>query len=386
MSRYLSASECIEIALLGNLDFLKRDKGRLMKWSKYVYQDMNLTSLKIARRERFAINKKTNSIDLPCNFLQLSSVDVEDECGNLYPVYRNDNIKDSDIVDVGASKDCACEFGCAHKLCNTIKSYEAIVSTKTDKYPNGDDVSFECIDRKGIMGDKFYEETQYPLRQYVSGVWINTIRHTEQRVLCEVEIDENGCVCDTEENINRVCGSCGIDNNNQSQCCIGGTANCPPKENCDTWIYYCDNKMEWFGLQCGQYPYFKKGCNNVYNISELGDRLIFPHNFGWDKVIIRWYPDSGLNEIKIPMIAVNTFIMGLKWWDCQFNDKKQKEAAIYGQKYAVMKFGLLRELNKYRLAELRMILSPPMFVPSNVLDRAYNRLNGVTPYGYGYGY
>jgi hypothetical protein len=256
------------------------------------------------------------------------------------------------------------------------------LSTKTDKYPNGDDVSFECVDRKGIMGDQFYEECQFPIRQYVSGVWINTILTTERKVLCTVEVDANGCVCDTETNINNICNACGIQNNNNTQCCVGGTANCPPRDSCDTWTYYCDNKMDWFSIQCGQFPFFQKGCNNIYNISELGDRLIFPHNFGWDKVIIRWYPDTGLNEIKIPMIAVNTFIMGLKWWDTQFNDKKQREAAVFGRNYALMKFGLLRELNKYRLAELKMILTPPMFVPSNVLSRDWG--TGIEPYGYGY--
>lgn len=381
MARYLTPSEAIELALLGNDDLLKRAKGRLLKWSPHVYHDMNLSSLKIARRERMEINKRTNSLDLPCNILQLSSVNVLDNCGNEIPVYRNNRLHD-DIVDVGASPDCACEFGCAHKLCNTIKSYEAIISTKTDKYPNGDDVSFECIDRKGIMGDQFYEETQFPIRQYVSGVWINTILTTERRVLCKVEIDENGCICDTETNINSVCNACGIQNNVNNLCCIGGTANCPPKDNCDTWIYYCDTKMDWLGLQCGQFPLFQHNCNNIYNISELGDRLIFPKNFGWDKVIVRWYPDTGLNEIKIPMMAVNTFIMGLKWWDTQFNDKKQREAAVFGRNYALMKFGLLRELNKYRLAELKMILTPPVFVPSNVLGTHYG--TGIVPYGYGY--
>ena len=55
-----------------------------------------------------------------------------------------------------------------------------------------------------------YEEKQYPLRVYESGIWVNTIKYTEQIKLCEVQVDEHGCCCDSEENINNVCNSCGI--------------------------------------------------------------------------------------------------------------------------------------------------------------------------------
>jgi hypothetical protein len=91
--KYFSPSEVIELPLLGNDDILKRGKGRMMKWAPHVWSDMNLSSLKIARRERFEINKRTNSIDLPCSILQLSSVNVMDHCGIEYPVYRNSRLR-----------------------------------------------------------------------------------------------------------------------------------------------------------------------------------------------------------------------------------------------------------------------------------------------------
>ena len=43
-----------------------------------------------------------------------------------------------------------------------------------------------------------------------------------------------------------------------------------------------------------------------------------------------------------------------------------------------MKFGLLRELNKYRIEELGKIFTPPKFIPSNILSRS--------GYFFGYGF
>lgn len=368
--RFIPVKEAIDMRLLGNLDYQKRDRLRLAKWAKYVFNDMNLTTLKIARREYFQVNKKTNSINLPCPFEQLSSLNVV-YCGVEFPVYRNDNIKESDIYEIDAAKDCACEHSCGYKLCSLIKSYVAISETKTDELPNGDPISFTCVSRKGVNANGFfYEEIQYPQRIYEDGVWVDTVLHTEQRKLCEVEVDSNGCCCDTEQNINSVCTACGWTDNNglvtgNSPIPVGGNSWCPPNTTDDTWIYWCSTKLDWFSVQCGCFPKgFRGGCNNVYNISELGDRLIFPPNFGWDKVLIRWYDSVDLNNLQIPFIALETFITGLMWWDCRFNDNKQQMAVKYESDYSKQKWGLLLELNKYRIAEQRMILNPPTFVPS----------------------
>ena len=70
--RFFSPKEAVDIRMLGNDDYQKRDRMRLLKWSKYVWQDMNLTTVKKAVRRRYKINKRTNSVDMDCKFLQLS--------------------------------------------------------------------------------------------------------------------------------------------------------------------------------------------------------------------------------------------------------------------------------------------------------------------------
>lgn len=375
------------LPMLGQRDTLMRSKGRFLTWSKYVWEDMQLSTTKIARRQFFQVDKRKNVVDLPCDFTQLCSVNVVDECGVFYPVYRNESIKLDDYTEVAAAKDCACEYKCGYKLCNTIKGYEAVVSCKSDFLPNGDPIEFTCVDRKAIDAQGFfYEETQYPQRIYLSGVWVDTVLYTEQRKLCKVELDKNGCCCDTDDNVEAVCNSCGI-NNNSDNLPVGGDANVPPNAHTDKWIYYCNRKADWFSVQCGGYPWgFNRNCNNIYNISELGNRLIFPHNFGYDRVMVRYYSDFNLNDLQIPRIAVDTFVMGLKWFDCKYDDNKRGLAQSYGQEYAKMKFGLLRELNKYRIAELGKIFTPPKYIPSYVLGRNGYYWGEGNGFGIGYPY
>jgi len=383
MSRFIPVAEAVDIRLLGNSDNLKRDRMRLLKWAQYVFQDMNLTSMKVVKREYFQIDKKTNSINLPCDFLQLSSVNVVYE-GVEFPVYRNENIKLNDIYEVDASKHCECEKGCGYKLCSIIKNYVAVTETVEDKMPDGSTVSFTCVSRKGVNANGFfYEEIQYPQRIYEDGVWVDTVLATETKKLCEVEVDKNGCICDSEENINNVCNACGWTDNNglvqgNSPIPVGGNAECPPSPKDQEWIYWCSTKMDWFSVQCGCYPKgFRPGCANVYNIDELGNRLLFPFNFGWDKVLIRYYTNVNLQSLQIPFIALDTFIAGLMWWDCRFNDNKQALAAVYENNYNKLKWGLLLELNKYRIAEQRMILTPPVYMPT------YLPLNWYWGWGWG---
>jgi len=370
MAKFDHINDVAESLCIRSGDPLMRNKALFLEVAPDVWQDMNEGVLKIAQRVKipvrqlFHINKKTNSIDLPCNTLRLRSVDIYHQ-GIFYPVFRNENIEDeNDFVDVGQTKDCACEYKCGYSLCNSIKGYEVLNHTEHDFDPNGNPLTFNCVDKKVINGGFLYEQKQSPLRVYLSGVWTETVLHTEDIKLCEVEVDKNGCCCDTQANIDAICHSCGIGHNDNSKICVGGTASTPPNANCDTWIYYCNSKLDWFNVQCGSYPFFRHGRHNVYNIDATGKRLIFPHNFGWDKVVVTIYVDIDLNNLMIPYMAKETFMTGLQYFANTNNPKKQQDAAVFGDKYSRQKWGLFLDLNKYRISELRMMTTPPVFVPS----------------------
>ena len=369
MSRFEPVQEVIKDLCLLQNDLQQLMKGKYLSVAKDVFYDLQLDILKNPIRERFKINKRTNTIDLPVNFLQLSSVNIQAPNGVFYPVWLNDKIND-DVPTVEAAKDCACAYKCGYTLCNTIKGYEAVQTTKTDSLPNGNPISFNCIDRKGIMGNFFYAELQYPKRIYTDGVWTDTILYTEQKQLCTLELDRNGCVKDTKENIDAVCNACGFKDeylnsaNNGVLYPIGGDANSYyGNQKVNTWIYKVNDKLDWFLVQCGN-RFSTKNCDNIFNITEEGNRLIFPRNFGFDSVIVRYYAQLSLLNLQIPIIAKPVFMKGLQYFVSTFNDKKQNVSQIYGREYANMKFGLLQELNKYRMAELRMITTPPTYVPS----------------------
>lgn len=376
MARFDPIEDVIDSLCLRSGDILRRNKGLYLDVAGDVFNDMNedvlhiASRVKIPVRKEFKINKRTNSIDLPCTFLRLSSVNVIDECGVMYPVYRNMRLHD-DIVDLSAKKDCACEFNCGGRLCNIIKGYEAVQQTLTDTMPDGTPVSFNAVNRKSVDKNGFlWEECQFIERVFTNGVWTNTVLKTELKKLCACEVDNNGCVCDTEKNLDLLCHHCasGCDSPQKIDCnivCVGGTASAPPSPGCDTWIYYCDNKMDWFSFQCGCFPRgFREGCNNIYNISELQDRLIFPANFGWDKVVVRYYDDISLENLVVPYAAKNTFMTGMQYFAAEHNDNKQKLAAVYGEKYKQEKWGLFLELNKYRISELAEIFVPRSYVSS----------------------
>lgn len=384
MAKFYKLEDVVDSLCLISGDVLKKNKGLYSSVAKDVWNDLNEGSLRIATRIKlpvrklFEINKRTHSIELPCDALRISSVSVVDKCGVIYPVYRNMNLH-NDIVDVPASKNCACEFNCGNQLCNLIKGYEAVIQDIIATNPDGSSTTFHCVSRMAIdKNGVLWQENQYPQRAYTNGVWTSTVLHTESKKLCECEIDSNGCICDTVNNVNNICSHCGITNNinncfQNNTPCVGGTAMTPPQNNCGEWIYYCDNKMDWFTIQCGCHPMgFRQGCNNIYNIGETGDRLVFPHNFGFDHALVRYYVDINLSDLMIPYYARNTFQAGIMCYATEYNENKIKVSRAFCQDYSRKKWGLFLDLQRMRTSELAQIISPRAHVPSYVESRVFD--------------
>lgn len=387
MPRFEPVMEVIDSLCLRSGDIQRRKKGLYLDVCQDVWNDLNETTLRIAKRlkipvrKEFQVNKRTNSIEMPCNSNRLASVNVVDECGIIHPVYRNLSIHD-DIVDVPAEKNCACEHNCGYKLCNTIKGYVAVQTIQSDTLPNGNPISANCISRIAVgKNGVVYKEEQFLERVYTNGIWTDTIVQTKSTQMCECETNEHGCICDTEENVNRLCASCGIRNfedniapRNHSEC-VGGTAVCPPNPNCNEWTYYCDNKMDWFTVQCGcdGKRGLRRDFNNVYNIGENGRRLIFPSNFGFEKALVRFYEDISIDNLVIPYVAKQTYMMGLQSFASELNPDLFQIGEAFGNKYSRYKWGLFGDLNKMRIAELRNTIAGKSHVPS-YMDHREDRL------------
>jgi hypothetical protein len=353
-------------------DLVRRNKGLYLDVAADVFNDLNLTTIKMTKRELFQVNKRTNSVDLPSNNIGVFEVSVMDHKGAIWPMYLNDSIH-RDIPQVSAAKNCACENQCGYSLCNLVKGYEAVVSTQSDILPNGNPISFQCVNRVAIGKNGIvYRETQGIQRVFTNGVWTNTILVTTSTEMCQCEIDVNGCICDTEQNEASLCNAFGLPTNDGIP--FGGDANSfYGNPNVNTWRYFASSQLQWFGAQCGAY-HNHHGFKNIYNIEEGQKKLIFPPHFPFDKVLVRWYYDVDLGDMQIPIIVKQTFMTGLQYFAFEYNEKKQGMANVFGQKYSRQKWGLLLELNKLTMGEMRMILSPPIYVPSYIDHRS--RHNG----------
>ena len=340
VSGFVSLVEVVEDACFAMDDYLLRNKLKFLRLGKRVWNDdLNLNSVKMPVRQFFNIDKTTNTIKMPCDYHRLSGVSWQDKNGQFHPMYRNDKLTD-DIVDIKSKNNCLCD--CGGTLCNLIKSYESISEQVTVSTPNGGEESFTTYFIKGIDDNGWYYETkQYPQRVYVGGQWTSNELVTEKRELCKLEL-EDGCPTDCEANVESVT-SCG----------------------CRTELVRITSKLDYYMMETG--TWFSRDCgfNNIYNITEEGDRLIFPSDLPIDKVLVRFYKVNDLKDIRVPIVARATMISGILFENMRF--KTDRESVLltreFGQRYANQKFALVNELNPYNSAEKNAIMSPVAYIP-----------------------
>lgn len=354
MPKFLTIRQLADQATFLVNDYQQVNRMRFNKLAAdFVFPDLNMDIVKEAKREYLYVNKRTNTIELPEDCIQVSSVSWVDEYGRIHPVYRNTRLH-NDIVDLGAKKDCAC--ACNGDLCNMIKGYESVVTYEDAKMPNGDTQEFRLVNTKWYDAEgNYYEQVQAPQREYESGEWTDTVVATTDNLLCKLEIDEaTGCVRDCEENY-RAVTSCG--------CSFYGSecSSQPSATTADGYrllqTNYAIESGRWFSIPC-------QGFNNIYNINDMGDKLIFPHDFGFDRVLLRYYSDVPMKDMKVPFTAAYAFICGIMFYNIAFDNRQQQLSLVLSMKYSRAKFALIQELNKYTQAEMLEIMSPYVYVPS----------------------
>ena len=353
MSKFISLEDVVKTACLIEKDFQMQNKMRYLAFAKDIWHnDMNLTTVKDVDRVILEIDKRTNTVKLPCHNKLVSGVYVIGKYGEFYPVFRNERLHD-DIVDISTTDDC--DWHCCNKLCNMIRNYEPITEYIESEMPDGSIETFKCITRKGYDSyGNYYEEKQYPQRIYNDGTWVNTEVVTEKIELCKLEIDKKGCIKECDENYHAVIkhgcyGSCPtlyeIKAEVGSSCIINPAA------------------KDLVGWECG-YNFSAKNLNNSYNITTNGDRLIFPHDFAFKKVLVRYYQDIKLNDIKIPSIAKEAMMVGIKYYDTLLDESKVRINQVFAEKYARMKGGVMAMLNKLNKDQQRLALTPPVTIPN----------------------
>lgn len=315
-------------------DVLERNFLRYMDVRRDLYRDLNLNAIKFTQRRLIDIDKKTNSITVPCGFLKISSISIIDECEKIQTLIIDTDIKD-DIVDVSLSKNCSCECGCNTDLCGVIKNYEAILEDVTEIMPDDSTKVFTKITRKVVYPDgSMFVKYTYPIRIYEEGAWTDTIDKVDEEFLCKLQVKKCGCIEDTEKN-RETLGHC--INADKIETDFGCTVRC--LDDCN------GNALR-------------------YNFSEEGNRIVFPSNFHYDKALLRFYVELKGKEIRIPLLAKPAFMHGLKAFALEFDDSVPKGVKDgYKNSYDAKKNLLALDLTKCSLKEVLHALIPHRRMP-----------------------
>lgn len=305
--------------------------NKYMAAAKEVYTELNLYTIRKTKRMFVKVDKQTNTIRMPDDFVMLSSLSVIDPyCGEIIPLVINTTIL-KDVVDSGVNRSCECECGCDSKLCGNIFKYESIQRQVTAPLPGGGGETMDYTEttRKRIdEHGNVMQEICGPVLKYDSetGVHTATVVECQEYQICQLEIKECGCVVESPENIEKFSSVC-CGGNYETEC---GTICCPE-----------DN------------PY-------GYNFVDGSSKIAFASNFKFGEVLVRYYADVPTKELEIPRVAKQAIIAGIKAYLIPHDRKEPLWRAQYWKnEFEVEKTKLTNILNRYSLKEFYSTLFNP---------------------------
>lgn len=283
--RFTTIQEIVKGILRREKDFAGANKLLYESIAKDLYKELNLTSIRATERRFIKVDKRTNSITLPNNYLKLSSICEIDACGKQVPMVINTNLT-SDIIDISTVNDCGCECGCQSELCSHIKNYELIQEEVSITMPSNSVQIFTGTLRKKINNDGSYvTEKIWPTQKYDNGVYVAVVMETTEEFNCKVELLPCGCVKPTQENEDKVVACAGADSYQVDCGC-----NINPG-----YLFHHDHI---------KHP--------QYNFSEEGDRITSDCFYKCDYVLVRYYVNNKTKDILIPYFARKAMVSGIK--------------------------------------------------------------------------
>ena len=165
-----------------------------------------------------------NYIEVPEGTVKVLSVNIEDECGKLHPLYYNAAL--NVIPKPTQTTSCGCKnCDCNSALCGTVYTTSLVtkpivISGQTYyektwmKYcPNGDVIEYQEIPTKKYTtiqqaGDYNLDyNNDYDIIAAFEDFTIVTVK--KQKLICKLELKECGCPKDTEENEQLFLDNCG---------------------------------------------------------------------------------------------------------------------------------------------------------------------------------
>lgn len=292
--RFMTIAEIVKGVIRREKDLAGTNYLLYESIAKDLWKELNLAACRLTERRFVQVDKRTNSITLPNNYLKLSSICEVDSCGKQVPLIINTNLT-SDIIDVANVADCGCDCGCESELCSCVKNYELIQEDVSVVMPDNTTQVFTGTLRKKINIDGSYvTEKIWPTKKYDNGVYTAVVMESTEEFLCKVDLLPCGCVKPTPENEDKIVACSGADS------------------------YQID-------CGCNINPGYLMRPEHIhhpeYNFSEEGDRITFDDRFKCDWVLARYYVDNKTKDILVPFVARKAIATGIKLEAAEYEKK-----------------------------------------------------------------
>lgn len=287
----VSASELIDdLLVLEDSMIDDGKKARYLLIFKRLWKRENMSGLKDSVRTIIDVQKGQNRIILPKESFMFSTVSVLDK-GKFVPLLINSNLS-QDTVDLSANKVCPC--GCGSDLCAAVRNYELIQKKVSAKMPDSSFQTFTMTVKKKVNLDGSYiREITEPIAVFTNNIHTSTELQTREEYMCNLEVNEDGCVKECDDNHKKVWGNC---------------------------------QFNTIWNDCGK-PIDLSECHpkiREYNISDDGESIILPSHFSYDKVVVRTYQTLPTKEIMIPFVCQDYIMASLVEEINKFDKKIQR--------------------------------------------------------------
>lgn len=254
-----------------------------MVTAREVWLELFRTTIWNMHYKVLAVNKTNNTVRVPCGASRIFGLSIIDKCGNTIPLSYDPNF--NTLQFRCHEQTCSCET-CNGEgtLCDAIDS----ITLRTETiYIDTIPYDKKIWNRK--VGSNLVEVTETPAKDG------NTVSyHIKERVICDLEVDTNGCVKATESNRVLIEDNCG--------CYIPGSA-CAVATRTDVTLPANSNSYGYWNPDAI--------CDGVWHLKDVQA----------EKVIIS-YQVEGVedvnNQIHVPVYAKTAVKFGMKYYGMVF--------------------------------------------------------------------
>lgn len=315
-------SEVVKSLVIRTKDKTGLSYADYMSFARDIWVEMNMSAIKDTKRVVIQVNRKHNSIALPEDFIQFSSISIFRE-GKIVPLVTNSELSEK-IIDLSAHKYCEC----GSDLCANLSNYELIEEPIEIEMPDGQlQVFTKSIRRKVKADGSWVTEVSEPVKKYLAGVFTAVEMETREEYLCELDLSEGGCVKQTEQNRTKIYSFCGF-HDLRHEC------------GCPSLAQEC---LEQLG----------------YKINASGRRIILPANHSYDHVIVRGYYQAKTKDILIPQVARKNMMDRLYFAGIEYDPKVPKYRRDEAKSAIVRsQTNMASDLSRMTISDLYHTISP----------------------------